>query len=261
MRYPPPFLPLNQYSVRAPINNMWQLFNIVAICLLLIVSLQYQCTIEAFSPSIRIQQQRSTVYHRSISSRYFSNNLNDEVDKDIDDVDKVTHGEKHNNDDKLLKRIRVISYRSTLFISAILLTTSALFDSNFLMGTGIDSSTFISIVYNYLPFAAGLSLLLAPISNRFIQVAVISLGLATCITGTKVLSILSLMSICIREIVYFGLAFKWEAFISLISLPLLIISDDYDLIATPMSALAISVLAVGKVLEPIEAILQTRRHH
>ena len=120
------------------------------------------------------------------------------------------------------------------------------------MGTGIDSSTFLSIVDSYLPLASGLSLLLAPVSNRYIQVAMISLGLATCITGTKVLSIISLMCICIREIVYFGLAFKWEAFISLIALPLLLISDDYDMIAAPLSALAISVLAVGKVFEPIQ---------
>ena len=120
------------------------------------------------------------------------------------------------------------------------------------MGTGIDSSTFISIVDTYLPFISGLSLLLAPVSNRYTQVAVISLGLATCITGMTVLGIISLMCICIREIIYFGLAYKWEAFISLISLPLLLISDDYDMIAAPMSALAVSVLAVGKVFEPIQ---------
>jgi len=230
---------------------MWRLFNIVAIYLLLVLSLQYQFTIEAFSPSIRIQRP-IPVYHRSKSSRYFSN-LKDDVDKDIDGVDKEIYQEQLNNDDvTIIKRIRVISYRSTLFISAILLITSALFDSNFLMGTGIDSSTFISIVDNYLPFAAGLSLLLAPVPNRYIQVAIISIGLATCITGTKILSILSLMCICIREIVYFGLAFKWEAFISLISLPLLLLSDDYDMIAAPMSALSISVLAVGKIFEPIQ---------
>jgi len=213
--------------------------------------LQYQYTIEAFSPSIGIQ--RSIPANQiSKSSRYFSN-LKDDVNKDIDDVDKEIYQEQLNNDDvTILKRIRAISYRSTLFISAILLITLALFDSSFLDGTGVDSSPFISIVDTYLPFATGLSLLLAPVSNRYTQVAAISLGLATCITGSKVLSIISLMCICIREIVYFGLAYKWEAFISLISLPLLLISDDYDMIAAPMSALAISVLAVGKVFEPME---------
>jgi len=232
---------------------MWHLFNIVAIYLLLVLSLQYQCSIEAFSPSIRIQRSIPT-HQISKSSRYFSiNNRNDEVDPDIDVVDKVIYQETSNNNDvNILKRIRVISYRSTLFISAVLLITSALFDSNFLTGTGIDSSTFLSIVDTYLPFISGLSLLLAPISNRFSQVAIISLGLATCITGSTVLSILSLMSICIREILYFGLAYKWEAFISLISLPLLLLSDDYDMIAAPMSALSISVLAVGKIFEPIQ---------
>lgn len=176
------------------------------------------------------------------------------MDIDSDNVDKVIYQDTINNNDDvtIFKRIRAISYRSALFISSVLLITSAIFDSSFLDGTGIDSSTFVSIVDSYLPLASGLSLLLAPVSNRYTQVAIISLGLATCITGTKILSIISLMSICIREILYFGLAFKWEAFISLISLPLLLISDDYDMIAAPLSALAISVLAVGKVFEPIQ---------
>ena len=219
----------------------------------MVLPLKYQYTIEAFAPSIRIQRT-IPIYQSTKSPRYFSSNQNDNVDKDIDDVDKEIYQETPNNDDDdvtILKRIRAISYRSTLFISAVLLITSALFDSSFLDGTGVDNNFFISIVDSYLPFASGISLLFAPISNRYIQVAVISLGLATCITGIKALSILSLMCICIREIVYFGLAYKWEAFISLISLPLLLVSDDYDMIAAPLSALSISVLAVGKVFEPI----------
>ena len=58
---------------------------------------------------------------------------------------------------------------------------------------------------------------------------------------------------------YFGVAYKWEAAVALICLPLLLLnSNDYETLhslAAPLSALSVSVLsvsvlAVGKVFEP-----------
>ena len=65
---------------------MCQLFNIVAIYLLLVVSLQYQYIIEAFSPSTRIQRTIPT----HLPSRYFSTNQNqNDTDEEIDNKENI----------------------------------------------------------------------------------------------------------------------------------------------------------------------------
>ena len=69
---------------------------------------------------------------------------------------------------------------------------------------------------------------------------------------SNVLGIVSLCGISLREIYYFGLEYKWEAAVALVSLPLLLIGDNENLslVAVPLSALAVSVLAFSKVFEP-----------
>lgn len=177
-----------------------------------------------------------------------------------------------------LERIRILSYRLTLAISALLLTTMAIFGSNFLSGTGIDGAPIVHWAEGILPLAAGSSLLLAPMPiddgeaglGGVARVVTTSLGIASIVSAAishvgsidtaavdiaRILSITSLMSISLREIWYFGLAYKWEAAIALLTLPLLLVdseayySDAYP-IAVPLCALAVDVLAVGKVFEP-----------
>ena len=178
----------------------------------------------------------------------------------------------HQQEDNVsaVERTRVLSYRAALIPTSVLLSTVAIFDSSFLVGTGLDGTSVVDMAEIYLPFAAGTSLLLAPVSDndKYIQGAVILLGLITCVSAVaagatdiemvsnaaSVLGILSLMAVSIREIIYFGVAYKWEAAIALICLPLLLLNSyDYETLhsfAAPLSALAISVLAVGKVFEP-----------
>ena len=171
------------------------------------------------------------------------------------------------------ERIQVISYRLVLTSSALLLTSCAIFGSSFLSGTGIDGSSVVESAEILLPLAAGLSVLLAPMPEGLLKVAATSLGLAAIATSgaagafatedasvmvldlSRIFGISSLFAVCVREIYYFGLAFKVEAAVVMAVLPLLLrehdaANDSVYPIAAAISALAVGVLAVGKIFEP-----------
>ena len=241
------------------INLLLLLFSVLA--------LHQTCT-EAFSPS--------AISRPSLYSSRCNNNSAIKLNTKNKNEDEFSLGGEtvHNKEEdnvSVVERIRVLSYRAALISTSVLLSTVAIFDSNFLVGTGLDGTSIVNLAEMYLPFAAGMSLLLAPVSddNNAIQGAAILLGLTTCasaiaavtsdidgivLSSSSVLGILSLIAVSIREIIYFGTAYKWEAAISLVSLPVLLLnSNDYETLhsfAAPLSALAVSVLAVGKVFEP-----------
>ena len=192
--------------------------------------------------------------------------------------DEPAGGEESAPSVSTLGRIRILSYRTTLLASGLLLTTTAIFGSSFLSGTGVDGTSVTSWADGLLPFAAGLAALLAPmpedglgkaarLATAAIGAAAIGAALISSVGGfdggantddigdvQRILSIVSLMAICLREIYYFGLAYKVEAVVALLTLPLLLVdADDYNLyplLAVSLCAMAVDVLAVGKVFEP-----------
>lgn len=241
------------------INLLLLLFSVLA--------LHQTCTTEAFSPSAI---SRPSLYSPRCNNSAIKLNTKNKNEDEFSLGGETVHQEEDNV--SVAELTRVLSYRAALISTSALLSTVAIFDSNFLVGTGLDGGTsIVNIAEMYLPFAAGMSLLLAPVSddNNAIQGAVILLGLTTfasaiaavtsdiggiVLSSSSFLGILSLIAVSIREIIYFGIAYKWEAAIALISLPLLLLnSNDYETLhsfAAPLSALTVSVLAVGKVFEP-----------
>ena len=170
----------------------------------------------------------------------------------------------------LIQRVRILFYRTVLSVISLLITALAIFDSDILSGTGMDGASIIDWTESVLPLTAGMTLLLAPVPNvgratlNFVGIISIvsALPVASSIletTGTgavediqRVLVALSLMSICAREIFYFGWAYKVEAIVALVTLPLsLVVASDQAVgFSLPMCALAMDVLATGKVFEP-----------
>ena len=170
----------------------------------------------------------------------------------------------------LIQRVRVLFYRTILSVTSLLITVLAIFDSDILSGTGVDGASIIDWIESVLPLTAGMTVLLAPVPNVgraiFNFVGIISivsaLPVASSILDTtgsgavediqRVLVALSLMSICAREIFYFGWAYKVEAIVALVALPLSLVmtSDPAVRFSLPMCALAMDVLATGKVFEP-----------
>mmetsp|Transcript_354 Transcript_354/g.472 ORF Transcript_354/g.472 Transcript_354/m.472 type:complete len:315 (-) Transcript_354:324-1268(-) len=186
-----------------------------------------------------------------------------------------------NNDESSIspfQRVRILTYRTFLITSALLLTVMAVFGSNFLSGTGIDEAAIANWADGLLPFAAGLSLLLAPMPSeglgRAARVVTTSLGAAAVFSTASastgvgiaqsadsfgdlqhILFVASLMAISMREIYYFGIAYKVEAVVAMLTLPLLLVdvgayAGNIYPVAVPLCALAVDVLAVGKVFEP-----------
>lgn len=168
------------------------------------------------------------------------------------------------------ERVRILTYRGSLCTSALLLSAEAILKSDFLSGSGLDGTLIEVLAESYLPLAAGLSLLLAP-APESINIVKLSVGFAAMVlAGAQNLlpapeelnetltqlsngfGIVFLCGISLREIYYFGLEYKWEAAVALVSLPLLLIGDNENLslVAVPLSALAVSVLAFSKVFEP-----------
>lgn len=249
--------------------------------------------VEAFSlprPKASARDLLSSAVIRSASSSVLSQHKsrlqkislsvsNDDFEKGEDVLlgaeNGVSSGESSEQQQKqvtMTERIRVLTYRAALSTSALLLMMISIFGSSFLSGTGIDGASVAAEAEALLPLAAGVTLLLAPVPNDRIRVATASLGLGAAVSAgvatilssgggdetflgvPRVLGVVSLFSVCIREIYYFGLAYKWEAAISLLSLtPLILYNDEYGTvypIASSLSALAVGVLAVGKVFEP-----------
>ena len=115
-----------------------------------------------------------------------------------------------------------------------------------------------------MPFVTGSAVLLGPLPKGLIQLGGLALGTVTLGSGMAswiapdvaseiswLLSILSLMAVSLREIWYFGFAYKQECGITLIALPLMLDADtNFIPFATPLCALGMGVLAAGKVFEP-----------
>jgi hypothetical protein len=168
----------------------------------------------------------------------------------------------------LIERIQILSYRTALSASSLLIAALAICSGDVLAGTGVDGASTVEWVESVTPLSVGITLLLAPIPNNdFGRVTLTSLGIvsvASVVASTvleassavvdvqRVLVVLSLVSICIREIFYFGLAYKVEAVVALVMLPVtfMMTSDQAIGISLPVCALAMNVLAAGKIFEP-----------
>lgn len=173
------------------------------------------------------------------------------------------------NSISLIERIRILSYRTALSVSSLLITALAICSGDILSGTGVDGSLVMGWVESVMPLTAGMTILLAPVPNngssRVISNALGIVTIASAITSAlfgagssfedvhRLLVSLCLASICIREIFYFGLAYKVEAAVALVALPFTIVmtsSQEVVGISLPVCALAMDVLAAGKLFEP-----------
>lgn len=173
------------------------------------------------------------------------------------------------NSISLIERIRILSYRTALSVSSLLITALAICSGDVLSGTGVDGSSVVGWVESVMPLTAGMTILLAPVSNNFFSrvisnslgIVTIASAIASIVFGAgsnfednqRVLVSLCLAGICIREIFYFGLAYKVEAAVALVALPFtLVMTSDRQAaeISLPVCALAMDVLAAGKIFEP-----------
>lgn len=205
-------------------------------------------------------------------------NTNDEEVDDDGSMDTIAEDEDEDNNDSqeqqaeltVPQRARVLAYRSTICVSALLLSAIAVFGSDFMAGTGLSgTSTIVSNSEMYLPVFAGCSLLLAPVdgdiarlASRFLSIVTIATGGAMIVLDSNnntmafALGILTLLVVNAREIYYFGISYKLEAVVALVSLPILLIAHlwpAYESLSSgtaAVSALAVGVLAFGKVFEP-----------
>ena len=170
----------------------------------------------------------------------------------------------------LLERIRILSYRTTLSASSLLISVIAICSGDVLSGTGVDGTSVVEgVESSVMPLTAGMTILLAPVPNNgFSRVISNSVGIATIVSAIasnvfeassgfddiqRILVSLCLASICIREIFYFGLAYKVEAAIALMALPFTLVMTSDQRVAEfslPVCALAMDVLAAGKIFEP-----------
>ena len=66
------------------------------------------------------------------------------------------------------------------------------------------------------------------------------------------LSVVALVLVSIREAWYFGVAYKQESVIALCTLPLMLDRSASIPFAAPLCAVGLSILAAGKLLEPLE---------
>lgn len=172
-----------------------------------------------------------------------------------DDVD-----ESRANGVTLLARSRVLAYRAALAACALLMSSQALADVDFLAGTGVDLDGLARAQATAaLPLASGVALLMCPVPpSRIVRLGALALGAATSGCGlypgaeplSWSLAVLTLMAISVREIWYFGGAYKGECGVTLFALPLMLDLNTRVPLTIPACALGLSVLAVGKVFEP-----------
>jgi len=183
-------------------------------------------------------------------------------------------------------RTRVLSYRLLLTGLAMAFTTNAIIPT-LLEGSGIDTSSIEPLTRNAIAWMSAACVLCVPragINNEILSMLFAPLGITLlCIqvvlnavlfsdpvvmdeninmlsmimaakAGDHVLTVLALCLICIREILFFGLAYKVEAALSVpLLLTSLLLSNDDDMSATlhVLTALTVSLLAASKVFEPI----------
>lgn len=201
------------------------------------------------------------------SSLLFANNNEDNNDEQP--LQSIRNCEDNTeNVVTVLERVRVLSYRAAIGASALLISFQAVGDSGFLEGTGVDITTILdeqSIIT--LPIVSGITLLLAPMpSNQVVKVGTTTLGGIAVLSGlgssmlisstdevvpiSWSLAMLALIAINIREIWYFGISYKVECLIALCMLPLMLNLNNHIPFTIPICALAMCVLAGGKVFEP-----------
>jgi uncharacterized integral membrane protein len=166
------------------------------------------------------------------------------------------------------QKTQVILYRLGLSASALLLSINAIGDASFLEGTGIDVSTISQIVqqsHRLLPIVMGASLAFCTVPNiRPIQSMTKMLSIGTVATGvfsilvseetiqtSWTLTWLILLAISIREIYYFGLEYKQECVLVLVMLPFMWDGKVDNPFVMPLCGLGLSVLAAGKIFEPL----------
>jgi len=162
------------------------------------------------------------------------------------------------------QRTRILSYRAALLASALLISVRALGDGNFLDGTGVNIDDWAEPSRLALSLASGSSVALAPTpkKNDIIGTAFLGLGALTLIVGVGAyrwlplagpawtLSMLALMAVSIREILYFGGEYKQECGITLFMLPLMLDLNNPIPFTSSLCALGMAVLAAGKLFEP-----------
>ena len=203
----------------------------------------------------------------------FSNVSNND-DDNYDDISAANNIDSSKGDEDattridrsvtVLERARIISYRFAMSASALCLCVLAVNDLGFLDGTGASIDQLAEQSSNSLPILAGGTLILSPVPRNFVA-GTSSLALAAIISGfvfnvgdiqqlggsvSWSLSILALMTVSIREIFYFGVEYKQECIITLLTLALMFDQNNHVQFTFPLCALGMSVLAAGKLFEP-----------
>ena len=193
-------------------------------------------------------------------------------DDDADFLDEDGSSGKHIDTDDLTiqDKLQVLSYRAGLGASALLICVQAVGDVSFLEGTGINVENVVNIVKqseNILPIVSGTTLALCPVpETRIVQLGASSLGILILISGilssiipdtmllhqlSWTLSMVALMILSVREIYYLGFEYKQECGISLAMLPFMLDVNNQVPFTIPLCALGLSVLAAGKIFEPL----------
>mmetsp|Transcript_30321 Transcript_30321/g.37029 ORF Transcript_30321/g.37029 Transcript_30321/m.37029 type:complete len:243 (-) Transcript_30321:163-891(-) len=165
-----------------------------------------------------------------------------------------------------LRRVRVLAYRAALGVSAGLISSQAL-GGGILDGSGVDIGPLIAQTKEALPFAAGSTAILGPLPSGVSVGPLVSL-LGSITVGSGVIStlgiiadaesvgwtlaVLSLMAVSVREIWYFGVEYKQECVLVLLTLVLMLNEEMRIPFVMPLCAVGMAVLAGGKVFEPCE---------
>ena len=241
---------------------------------ILVLFFQLLTFTSSFTPSLS-HKPISPCYRRTSQGTAgqlsFSNVSNDDDNYDTSTANNIDDS-KGNEDvatgiDRsvtVLERARIISYRFAMSASALCLCVLAVNDLGFLDGTGANIDQIAEQSSNSLPILAGGTLILCPVPRNFVA-GTSSLALAAIISGfgfnvgdiqqlagsvSWSLSILALMTVSIREIFYFGVEYKQECIITLLTLALMFDQNNHVQFTFPLCALGMSVLAAGKLFEP-----------
>lgn len=240
---------------------------------------------DAFSPSHnkniascqQVQKQKTTVV---VASRLFDYNTQehqqppDDNGHDINDNYNVDGDDGFSDDLDLtiFQQAQILFYRTTLGASALQISIAALNDVSFLEGTGVNTDNILKVVdqsQTLLPLVVGTALLCCPVPrNRLVEIGASSLGaltfacgiLSTIISPEQTLlfeeaswslALLTLMAISIREIYYFGVEYKQECVLTLLTMPLMLDLHNSIPFVVPLCALGMCILAAGKTFEPL----------
>lgn len=157
---------------------------------------------------------------------------------------------------------KVVGYRALLGASALSISLFALGGADFFEGTGFDVKSLVESSETVLPWISGGALLACPVpqTERLVQGGAAALAIATMTSSSLEflegyswsLSMLALMAISMRELWYFGGAYKQECGITLFMLPLMLDRSTSIPLTAPLCAVGLSILAGGKLLEPLE---------